>query len=97
MRLSDPNADGGGIKPIGGRVARRACAHPAFRNAKQAEVSRELEEAGADMVGEALIRPSNRSSESLAIHWVVREGCVKVIEVIEEDKDTDASIGNVLR
>ena len=49
------------------------------------------------MVGEALIRPSSKSSDSLAIHWVVREGCIKVVEVLEEDKDNDASIGNILK
>lgn len=48
------------------------------------------------MVGEALIRPSSKSSDSLAIHWVVKEGSIKVIEVVEEDKETDASIGNKL-
>ena len=47
--------------------------------------------------GEALIRPSSKSSDSLAIHWVVRPGCIKVIEVTEEDKDNDASIGNILK
>jgi transcription elongation factor SPT6 len=79
-----------------GKVARRACAHPAFRNASHNEVDKELREAGEAMVGEALIRPSNKSVDSLAIHWMVRPGCVKVIEVLEEDKDTDASIGNRL-
>lgn len=80
-----------------GRVARRACAHPAFRNARNDEVNKELKEGGAAMVGEALIRPSSKAADSLAIHWVVREGCIKVIEVTEEDKDTDASVGNVLK
>jgi transcriptional accessory protein Tex/SPT6 len=79
-----------------GKVTRRACAHPAFRNASHSEVDKELKEAGDAMVGEALIRPSNKSVDSLAIHWVVRPGCVKVIEVLEEDKDTEASIGNRL-
>jgi transcription elongation factor SPT6 len=79
-----------------GKVTRRACAHPAFRNASHNEVERELKEAGDTMVGEALIRPSNKSVDSLAIHWMVRPGCVKVIEVLEEDKDTEASIGNRL-
>jgi len=92
------DADGGdGTQaPRTGKVTRRACAHPAFRNASHSEVDRELKEAGDAMVGEALIRPSNRSCDSLAIHWMVRPGCIKVIEVHEEDKDTDASIGNRL-
>ena len=80
-----------------GRVARRACAHPAFRNARNDEVTRELNDGGPAMVGEALIRPSSKSADSLAIHWAVKEGDVKVIEVTEEDKDTDASIGNILK
>lgn len=89
--------DGTGRKKKMGRVMRRACAHPAFRNARQDEVDKEIKEAGDMMVGEALIRPSSKSSDSLAVHWVVRPGCVKVVEVTEEDKDTDASIGNILR
>ena len=76
---------------------RRACNHPAFINARNDEVDRSLREGGAAMVGEALIRPSNKSSDSLAIHWVVKEGHIKVIEVLEEDKETDASIGTVLK
>mmetsp|Transcript_31486 Transcript_31486/g.66230 ORF Transcript_31486/g.66230 Transcript_31486/m.66230 type:complete len:2030 (+) Transcript_31486:171-6260(+) len=79
-----------------GKVTRRACAHPAFRNATHDKLDKELKEAGDAMVGEALIRPSNKSCDSLAIHWMVRPGCIKVIEVLEEDKDTDASIGNRL-
>jgi transcription elongation factor SPT6 len=31
------------------------------------------------------------------VHWVVRPGIIKVIEVLEEDKDNDASIGNTLK
>jgi len=80
-----------------GRVARRACAHPAFRNARGEDVDKELKEAGPAMVGEALIRPSSKSADSLAIHWMVRDGQIKIIEVNEEDKDNDASIGNVLK
>ena len=89
--------DGDGPKKRMGRVTRRACAHPHFRNARNDEVEKELKEAGAAMVGEALVRPSSKSSDSLAVHWVVQEGSIKVVEVIEEDKDTDASIGNVLK
>jgi transcription elongation factor SPT6 len=80
-----------------GRVTRRACAHPAFRNARGDEVDKELKDGGPAMVGEALIRPSSKSADSLAIHWMYREGQIKIIEVNEEDKDTDASIGNVLK
>ncbi len=94
-RIGEDGDDGPKLRR--GRVARRACAHPAFRNAKNDEVNKELKEGGPAMVGEALIRPSSKAADSLAIHWVVREGSIKVIEVTEEDKDTDASIGNVLK
>lgn len=93
--LGNKDSNGGGKKA--GRVVRRACTHPAFRNKRHDEVEREIRDGGMAMVGEALIRPSSKSCDSLAVHWVVREGCVKVIEVIEEDKENDASIGNILK
>jgi transcription elongation factor SPT6 len=94
---SGDDGDGGGQKRRG-KIVRRACTHPAFVNAKSNdEVDRRLREGGVSMVGEALIRPSTRSSDSLAIHWVVKEGTIKIIEVQEEDKETDASIGNKLK
>jgi transcription elongation factor SPT6 len=86
----------GGVQARSGKVTRRACAHPAFRNASHDVVDKELKQSGEAMVGDALIRPSNKSCDSLAIHWMVRPGCIKVIEVLEQDKDTDASIGNRL-
>merc|ERR1712194_487836 len=94
----DVQGGGGSSEPArrSGKVTRRACAHPAFRNAQNDKLDQELKEAGDAMVGEALIRPSNRSCDSLSIHWMVRPGCIKVIEVLEEDKDTDASLGNRL-
>jgi transcription elongation factor SPT6 len=79
------------------RVTRRACAHPAFRNSTSNEISKELKDGGELMVGEALIRPSSKNAESLAVHWLVRPGVIKVVEVLEEDKDNDASIGNTLK
>jgi transcription elongation factor SPT6 len=92
IRIGDEN---GSKRP--GRVTRRACAHPAFRNARGDEIDKELRKAGPAMVGEALIRPSNKSADSLAIHWMYRDGYIKVVEVTEEGKDTDASIGNILK
>jgi transcription elongation factor SPT6 len=97
LSINDMGMDDGSGKKKPGRVVRRACAHPAFRNAKQDEVDKELKEAGELMAGEALIRPSSKSSDSLAVHWVVRPGSIKVVEVLEEDKDTAASIGNILK
>ncbi|KAL9179680.1 hypothetical protein ACHAXT_008970 [Thalassiosira profunda] len=96
-RIGGDGHDGGaGAARRTGKVTRRACAHPAFRNAVHSKVDEELRAGGDANVGEALIRPSNKSCDSLAIHWMVRPGCIKVVEVLEEDKDTDASIGNRL-
>ena len=78
-----------------GRVTKRACLHPAFTN-DRLEVDRRIAEGGAGMIGEAIIRPSSKNCDILAIHWVVRLGTVKVIEVHEEEKETDASIGGKL-
>lgn len=81
-----------------GKVMKRACAHPAFRNTLEyGVVDRELREAGDAMVGEALIRPSKSDADRLAVHWVVRPGVVQCIEVVEVDKETDASIGRILK
>jgi transcription elongation factor SPT6 len=88
--------DGGGAKRRG-RVVRRACTHPAFMNARNDEVDRLLREGGSSRIGDAIIRPSTKLSDSLAIHWVVKEGSIKVIEVQEENKETDASIGATLK
>mmetsp|Transcript_3991 Transcript_3991/g.10444 ORF Transcript_3991/g.10444 Transcript_3991/m.10444 type:complete len:1955 (-) Transcript_3991:295-6159(-) len=94
IRLSSKVGEDG--KRIG-RVTRRACAHPAFRNAKGNELDEELKAGGPAMVGEALIRPSSKSADSLAVHWMCSGGKIKIIEVNEEEKDTDASIGSVLK
>ncbi len=80
-----------------GRVTNRACTHPAFRNKSHMELEKELNEGGSSMVGEALIRPSKTNADALMVHWLVREGVIKLIEVQEEDKDNDASIGNTLK
>ncbi|KAL3925612.1 MAG: hypothetical protein SGILL_000286 [Bacillariaceae sp.] len=96
LMKSSTKIGGDGTKRLG-RVARRACAHPAFRNSRGDEVDRELKDSGPAMVGEALVRPSSKSADSLAIHWMYRDGHVKIVEVKEEEKETDTSIGNVLK
>lgn len=49
------------------------------------------------MVGEVLVRPSSRHSDSLAVHWVIQPDLMIVVEVLEEDKENDASIGKKLK
>lgn len=79
------------------RVMNRACAHPNFRNTKHGELDREIREGGEAMVGEVLIRPSSHAANSLSMYWVIRAGTTKVIEVLEEDKPTESSIGQKLK
>lgn len=93
-------SNGGSKAPSMGRtnrVTRRACAHPAFRNANNDEIIKEMKDGGDAMVGEALIRPSSKNADVLAVNWLVRPGVIKVFEVSEDDKDNDASVGNTLK
>jgi len=78
------------------KVTRRACAHPSFRNLSNNDVDKELKDGGEAYVGEALIRPSSKSVDSLVVHWMLRPGIIKLIEVTEKDKSSDISIGNLL-
>ncbi len=79
-----------------GRVTNRACSHPVFRNKSHMDIEKELKD-GSAMVGDALIRPSKTNADVLSLHWLVREGVTKLIEIQEDDKDNDASIGNTLK
>jgi transcription elongation factor SPT6 len=79
------------------RIVPRTCAHPQFRNVNNDAIAKEIKELGDAAVGEAFIRPSGQFADNLLVHWVVRKGCVKIIQVTESDKPTEASIGKKLR
>ncbi|GMH82688.1 hypothetical protein TrVE_jg3342 [Triparma verrucosa] len=92
---------GGPTEPGQERVVRqggtmRACDHPVFRNANYKAVKKELDEMGAGAVGQCIIHPSSKSNDMLSLSWCIKEGVYKHYEIIEEDKDTDNSIGNKL-
>ncbi|GMH84598.1 hypothetical protein TL16_g09970 [Triparma laevis f. inornata] len=74
----------------------RACDHPVFRNANYKAVKKELDEMGADAVGQCIIHPSSKSGDVLSLSWCMKEGVYKHFEVLEEDKDTENSIGTKL-
>jgi len=61
------------------------------------EIDKALKEDGEVMVNGALIRPSSKDVDSLAVHWMVFPGIIKVVKVLEKDKDIDASIGSILK
>jgi len=74
----------------------RACAHPQFRNCSHDELKREIDSMGESAVGEAYVRASSQKADCLALYWVVDLQLVRMVEVMEEDKPTEASIGNRL-
>ena len=61
------------------------------------EIEKKLKECGEAMVGEVLIRPSGKNADFLAVHWMIFPGIIKVVKVLEKDKDNDANIGSILK
>ena len=45
----------------------------------------------------SIIRPSGKNADSLALYWMVFPGIIKVVNVLEKDKDNDASVGSILK
>lgn len=72
----------------------RVVKHPLFRpfNSTQAE-----EYLGSQSVGDAVIRPSSKGNDHLAITWKVADGVFQHIDVLELQKDTEFSVGKQLR
>lgn len=74
--------------------APRVIKHPLFRsyNSKQAENALASEPRGA-----AIIRPSSKGPDHLAVTWKVSDGIYQHIDVLELDKDNEYSVGKILR
>ncbi|KAK3378580.1 SH2 domain-containing protein [Podospora didyma] len=72
----------------------RVIKHPLFRpfNSTQAE-----EYLGGQPAGEVVIRPSSKGNDHLAITWKVADGIYQHIDVLELQKETEFSVGKVLR
>ena len=72
----------------------RVVKHPLFRpfNSTQAE-----EFLGSQAVGDAVIRPSSKGNDHLAITWKVADGVYQHIDVLELHKETEFSVGRQLR
>ncbi|XP_017064106.1 transcription elongation factor SPT6 [Drosophila eugracilis] len=73
--------------------ARRAIAHPSFFNKSYAEVVAML--ADADQ-GEVALRPSSKSKDHLTATWKVADDIFQHIDVREEGKENDYSLGRSL-
>lgn len=72
----------------------RVVNHPLFRpfNSTQAE-----EYLGSQAQGDAVIRPSSKGNDHLAITWKVADGIYQHIDVLELQKDNEFSVGKQLR
>lgn len=72
----------------------RIIKHPLFKpfNSTQAE-----EYLGSQAAGEVVIRPSSKGNDHLAITWKVADGVYQHIDVLELQKETEFSVGKVLR
>ncbi|KAK2592786.1 Transcription elongation factor spt6 [Conoideocrella luteorostrata] len=72
----------------------RVVKHPNFKpfNSIQAE-----EYLGSQPPGEVIIRPSSKGNDHLAITWKVADNVYQHIDVLEMQKDTEFSVGKLLR
>lgn len=72
----------------------RVIKHPLFRQftARQAE-----EFLGGMQRGDAVIRPSGKGPDHIAITWKVADGIFQHLDVLELDKDSTHSVGKSLR
>lgn len=72
----------------------RVIRHPLFKpfNSTQAE-----EFLGSQPPGEVVIRPSSKGNDHLTITWKVADGVYQHIDVLELQKETEFSVGKVLR
>ncbi|XP_017852674.1 transcription elongation factor SPT6 isoform X2 [Drosophila busckii] len=73
--------------------ARRVIAHPSFFNMTYAEVINMLKEADQ---GEVAMRPSSKSNHHLTATWKVADDIFQHIDVREEGKENDYSLGRSL-
>jgi transcription elongation factor SPT6 len=74
--------------------AQRVVKHPLFRpfNSTQAE-----EYLGSQAIGDAIIRPSSKGNDHLAVTWKVADGVYQHIDVLELQKENEFSVGRQLR
>ncbi len=72
----------------------RVVNHPLFKpfNSTQAE-----EFLGSQAPGDAVVRPSSKGNDHLAVTWKVADGVYQHIDVLELQKENEFSLGRVLR
>lgn len=82
------------VKDVTTGRTQRVVRHPLFRpfNSTQAE-----EYLGSKSSGDAVIRPSSKGNDHLAVTWKVADGIYQHIDVLELQKETEFSVGKILR
>ncbi|KAK2711056.1 hypothetical protein QYM36_012282 [Artemia franciscana] len=73
---------------------KRVIVHPNFQNISYKEAEEKM--ALFDQ-GDVIVRPSSKGSNHLTVTWKVTDGIYQHIDVKEEGKENDFSIGQVLR
>ncbi|KAH8671172.1 transcription elongation factor SPT6 [Xylariales sp. PMI_506] len=72
----------------------RVIKHPLFKPFSAMEAEQYL---GSQATGEVVIRPSSKGNDHLAVTWKVADGVFQHIDVLELQKETEFSVGKVLR
>lgn len=72
----------------------RVVNHPLFRPFSSVQAEEYL---GSQAPGDAVIRPSSKGNDHLAVTWKVADGVYHHIDVLELQKDTEFSVGRQLR
>lgn len=73
---------------------KRVITHPLFKNIGFAECQKILENAEA---GECVIRPSTRGFDHLTVSWKITDGVYQHVDVLEEGKENQFSLGRSLQ
>ncbi|KAI9805652.1 MAG: Transcription elongation factor spt6 [Piccolia ochrophora] len=72
----------------------RVIKHPLFRNFNSAQAEEYL---GSQGRGDAVIRPSSKGLDHIAITWKVSDNVYQHLDVLELDKDNEFSVGKTLK
>ncbi|KAI1850599.1 hypothetical protein JX265_004309 [Neoarthrinium moseri] len=78
---------------VTGRV-QRVIKHPMFKPFSAFEAEQYL---ASQATGDVVIRPSSKGNDHLAVTWKVADGVFQHIDVLELQKDSEFSVGKVLR
>ncbi|XP_063966332.1 transcription elongation factor SPT6-like isoform X1 [Lytechinus pictus] len=73
---------------------KRVIVHPSFQNITYKQAEKVMRESD---VGDVIIRPSSKGADHLTVTWKVDDGIYQHIDVQEEGKDNDFSLGSTLK